>query len=156
MLLPVLLVIGGCATATPFQKAAQDSEYGYRVSSNSAKPGVYVATFTANCDTKLTQAETYVKRAAKQYCEDSGGRQYRLVEDKTVNKSVAGERGLIDTTDCSTEYHQHEVRQCDASQPSAFSGKVECVHYSVWTATEAVREGVVKASAFFECLEKGK
>jgi len=149
----LLLWITGCATSTPYQKATEDGGYGYRVRPHSAKANAYVATFNANCDTTTKQAEAYVIRAAKEFCANMRGLQYRFVAEKNIDKGSSGERSPVETSDCTIEHHQREVRQCDAMQPNAFSGATECVHYSTWIAVDTVREGQVKASAAFECVE---
>ena len=156
VLVPLLLLMTGCATSTPYQKATEDGGYGYRVSPHITRANTYVAIFNANCDTTTKQAEAYVIRTVKEFCENLSGLQYRLVAEKDISRDSSGDQSPVDTSDCTIEYHPHEVTQCDAMQPNAFTGAVGCVHYSTWTAVDTIREGQVKASVAFECIEKVK
>jgi len=156
VLVLVLLLLAGCATSTPYQKSVGDNVYGYMVRPHIIRPNVFVATFTANCNTTTKQAETYVIRAIKEFCEDPGDLQYRLISDKDIYKGETKDWNRLASSDCSSVQYDRELYRCDSWTRGGLSGSEECTSYSAWTEKEAKREGVVKAWAAFECFQRTK
>jgi len=149
-----LLMITGCAASTKYRKAAGEKDYGYQVHPHSTKMNVFVATFIANCDTTTKQAQDYVIRTIKEFCEDPGDLQYRLVPDKdNTGADAASGQSLVYTSDCNIVPYDRAVQRCDEWRKD-WRGSDECIRYTTWNVQETKREGVVKAWAAFQCFQK--
>ena len=150
-----LFVISGCATATPYQQAYEDSGYGYLVRTHPTMKDVYVATYKANCNTTTAQAESYVMRSAEEFCEAMWGRSPYLISDKNVGKGEEKNGTLVESSGCISVHGNFPLRQCIEWQKDPF-GDNECLRYRTVPQTETRLEGPVKARIVFECRDKVK
>lgn len=79
--LSAALLIGGCATTTPYSPAATPDDYGYRDFSLTSER--YRVSFTGNSLTSRETVETYVLYRAAEVTLDAGYEHFRLVSRDT-------------------------------------------------------------------------